>query len=92
MLATIRTKILCLIVCHLKTRASKCSGIVTGLLFSEGSGSSYLRDREEHWLCWFENWVIRKISGPKKDEIIEVGRNYYLKRFMIGIPHEMRSV
>lgn len=42
--------------------------------------------------CWFENWVIRKISGPKKDEIMEAGRNYFLRRFMIGIPHEMKSV
>jgi len=33
----------------------------------------------KHWLCLFENGVIRKIFGPKKDEIVVAGRNYFLR-------------
>jgi hypothetical protein len=40
----------------------------------------------------FENGVMRKIFGPKKEETIEAGRNYILRRFMIFIPREIRSV
>jgi hypothetical protein len=25
--------------------------------------------REEHGLRFFENWVLRKIFGPKRDEV-----------------------
>jgi hypothetical protein len=39
-----------------------------------------------------ENGVIRKIFGPKKEETIEAEMNYILRRFMIFIPHEIRSV
>lgn len=92
MLATIHTKVFSVIVCHLKKRGSKYSGIVIGLLFSEGCGSRFLTDREEHWLCLFENGAIRKMFGPKKEEIMEAGRNYILRRFVICIPHEIRSV
>jgi hypothetical protein len=41
-----------------------------------------LRLREEHRLRVFENRVLRRISGPKKDEV-KVGENCIMKSFII---------
>jgi inactivated superfamily I helicase len=32
--------------------------------------------REEHRLTLFKNWVVRKISGAKREEVQETGENY----------------
>jgi hypothetical protein len=39
--------------------------------------------REEHRLGVFENRLLRRISGPKRDEVTENGENCIMKSFMI---------
>jgi hypothetical protein len=42
--------------------------------------------REERRLRVFENRVLRRIFGPKRDEVTE---NYIMRRFMICTAHHM---
>ena len=35
----------------------------------------------------FENRVLRRISGPKRDEVTESGENYIMMRLVICTPH-----
>jgi hypothetical protein len=44
-----------------------CVGVKLGLL----------RLREEHWLQVFENTMLRRICGPRKDEVIKDGRKLH---------------
>ena len=44
--------------------------------------------REERRLRVFENRVLRRIFGPKKDEVIGKWRNYIIRSFMICTPHQ----
>jgi hypothetical protein len=37
----------------------------------------------------FENRVLRKIFGPKKDEVTEGGEGYITRNFMICTPHQI---
>jgi hypothetical protein len=37
---------------------------------------------EEHRLRVFENRVLRRIFGPKRNEVREVGDNYITRNFM----------
>jgi hypothetical protein len=39
--------------------------------------------REEHKLKVFENRVLRRIFGPKRDEVRENGENCILRSFVI---------
>jgi hypothetical protein len=43
--------------------------------------------REERRLRVFENWVLRRIFGPKRDEVKGNGENYIRRSLMICIPH-----
>jgi hypothetical protein len=44
--------------------------------------------QEKHELQIFENKVIRKISGPKEDEVNSLGYSYYImKNFVIYTCH-----
>jgi hypothetical protein len=45
--------------------------------------------REEHRLRVFDNRVLRRISGPKRDEVTEVGENCIMRSCMV---HTLRSV
>jgi hypothetical protein len=38
--------------------------------------------REEHRLRVFENRVLRRIFGPKRDEVTEVGENCIMRSFI----------
>ena len=44
---------------------------------------------EERRLRVFENRVLRRISGPKRDEVTGSGGNYILRSLMICIPHQI---
>ena len=35
----------------------------------------------------FENWVLRKIFGPKSDEVTRSGEHYTMRSFMISTAH-----
>jgi hypothetical protein len=39
--------------------------------------------REEHRLRVFENRVLRRIFGPKRDEVTEDGENCIMRSFVI---------
>jgi hypothetical protein len=39
--------------------------------------------REKHRLRVFENRVLRRIFGPKRDEVTEGGENYITRSFVI---------
>jgi hypothetical protein len=43
--------------------------------------------REERRLKVFENRVLRRIFGPKRDERIGELRNYIMRSLMICTPH-----
>jgi hypothetical protein len=69
MLATIRSRTFCLLVCcqkNLKIRIYKTI-ILNVVLY--GCETWSLTLREEHRLSVFENRVLRRIFGPKRDEV-----------------------
>jgi len=43
--------------------------------------------REEHRLKVFENRVLRRIFGPKRDEVTGNGENYIMRSLMICTSH-----
>jgi len=43
--------------------------------------------REEHRLSVFENRVLRRIFGLKRDEVTKDGENYIMRSLMITTPH-----
>jgi len=45
--------------------------------------------REEHRLTLFNNWVVRKMSGAKREEGQETGENYILGSLIACIAHHM---
>jgi len=44
---------------------------------------------EEHRLTLFNNWVVRKILGGKREEGQETGENYILGSLIACIAHHM---
>ena len=59
------------------------------LVVSYGCGNLSLTLKKEHKLRVFENRVLRKIFGPKKDEVTEGGEGYIKRNFMICAPHQI---
>jgi hypothetical protein len=45
--------------------------------------------REEHRLRVFENRVLRRIFGPKRDEMIKAGENYIMRSFITCIVRQV---
>ena len=45
--------------------------------------------REERRLRVFENKVLRRIFGPKRDEVTGFGENYIMKSLMMCTPHQI---
>ena len=45
--------------------------------------------REEHRLRVFENRVLRRIFGPKRDEVKGSGENYIMRGLMICTAHQI---
>ena len=43
--------------------------------------------REERRLSVFENRVLRRILGPKRDEVTRNGENYIMRSLIICTPH-----
>jgi hypothetical protein len=48
-----------------------------------------LTSREERGLRVFENRVLRRIFGPKMDEVTGSGKNYIVRNLIIGTPHQI---
>jgi hypothetical protein len=45
--------------------------------------------REKRRLRVFENRVLRRIFGPKKDEVTGCGENFIMRSFVISTPHPL---
>ena len=45
--------------------------------------------REERRLRVFEYRVLRRIFGPKRDEVTRSGENYIMRSLMICTPHQI---
>jgi hypothetical protein len=98
MLATIRSRTFCLLSCcqkNLKIRIYKTI-ILPVVLYGSETWSLILR--EEHGLRMFENRVLRRISGPKRNEVTgdwrklhnEELHDLYSSPSIIGIIKERR--
>jgi hypothetical protein len=77
MIAIIQSRTFCLLICltkNLKIRIYKTITLPVGLL---GSETWTLALKEEHRLRVLENVVLRRISGPKRDEVMERHRKLH---------------
>jgi hypothetical protein len=45
--------------------------------------------REECWLRMFENWVLRRIFGPRKDNVTGEWRKLHNEVLMICVSHQI---
>jgi len=45
--------------------------------------------REKGRLKVFENWVLRRVFGPKEDEVAGNGENYIMRSLMVCTPHQI---
>jgi hypothetical protein len=68
MLATIQSRIFCLLVCCLKTKIRIYETIILPVALN-GCENWSLILREEHRLRVFENRVLRRIFDPERDEV-----------------------
>jgi hypothetical protein len=69
MLATMRSRIFCLLVCWQKNLKIRIYKTIILLVVLYGCETWSLKLREEHRLRVFENMVLSTIFGPKKDEV-----------------------
>jgi hypothetical protein len=69
MLATIQRKTFCLPVCCLKTKSRIYETIILSVVLY-GCETWSLKLREGHRLRVSENRMLRRIFGPKRDEVI----------------------
>jgi hypothetical protein len=54
-----------------------------------GCETSSLTVREEHRLIVFENRVLRRIFGPKRDEVTGEWRRFLTRSFILCTPHQI---
>jgi hypothetical protein len=69
MLATIRSRTFCLLVCCQKNLKIIIDNTIIMSVALYGYETWSLTLREEHRLGVFENRVLRRIFGPKRDEV-----------------------
>jgi hypothetical protein len=63
--------------------------IIILLVVLYGCETQSLILREERSLRVFENKVLRRIFGPKMDEITTEWKRLYYKQFMLCTPHQI---
>jgi hypothetical protein len=54
-----------------------------------GCEAWFLTLRKEHRVRVFKDRVLRKIFGPKRDEVQASGEDYIMRTFMMYTPHQM---
>jgi len=86
MLAIIRCRIVCLLVCHPYIKIKIHRTIILPVAVY-GYETWSLTLREERRLRVFENRVLRRIFGLKRDEVTGNGENYIMKNLMTCTPH-----
>jgi hypothetical protein len=77
MLATIRPRTFCLLVCYQKNLKIRIYKTVILLVVLYGYETWTLTLREEHSLRAFENRVLRRIFEPKRDEVTSEWRKLH---------------
>jgi hypothetical protein len=77
MLATIQCRTFCLLICSLKTQKIKIYKIIILPVLLYGCQTFSLTLREEHSLRVFENRVLRRLFGLKRDEVAGGWRKIY---------------
>jgi hypothetical protein len=70
MLATIRSRTFCILVCCQKNLKIRIYNTIILPVLLYGCEIWSLTVREEHRLRMFENRVLRRIFGPKRDEVM----------------------
>ena len=70
-----------------KTIKIKINRCIIFPLVLYGSGTMSLTLRKERRLMVFESTVLRKVSGPKRNEAIGSGENYIVWSLMICTSH-----
>ena len=63
--------------------------IITLTVVVYGCETWSLRLREEFGLRVFENRVLRRIFGPKRDKVTGNGEDYITRSFMLCTPHQI---
>jgi hypothetical protein len=63
--------------------------MATGLAFGVRIRQCICALREEHRLRVFENRMLRRIFGPKRDEVTGEGENCIMRSFVICTLHEV---
>jgi hypothetical protein len=79
MLATIRFRAFCLLVCRQKNLKIRVYRRIILPVVLYGCETLSLTLREEHGLRVFENRVLRRIFGPKRDEVTGEWRKLHNK-------------
>ena len=77
MLAIVRCRVFCLPVCYIKNKKNKVHRTLILPIVWYGCGTSSLTLREERRLRVFENRMLRRIFGPKRDEVTEEWRKLH---------------
>jgi len=80
MLAIIRRRIFCLPVCHPSIEIKIFRAVILPVVLY-GCETWSLTMREAHRLRMFENSVLRKIFGPKRDEVTGEWRRLHKEEF-----------
>jgi hypothetical protein len=75
---------------YYETFTFACGIILCVVLYGYGTWS--LTVREERILKVFGNRVLRRILGPKRDEVIGSGENYIMRSLMICTAHRILFV
>jgi hypothetical protein len=89
MLATIRCRIFlssCLLSKRIKIKIQRTI-ILSVVLY--GCETWSLTWREECWLRVFENRVLRRIFGPKRDEATGSGKAYVMRSLKVSPPQQI---
>jgi hypothetical protein len=77
LLATIQFRVFCLPISSQKNFSIKIYKTVTLPVALCGCETWSLTLKEEHRLRVFENSVLRRISGPKREEVVEVRKRLH---------------
>jgi len=70
------------------TQKYKDSGIFFPIILY-GWETWYLTLMEERRLRVFENRILRRIFGPKRDTVTGSGENYIQRSLMVCVPHQI---
>ena len=74
---------------YIKNIRYKIHRIIILPAFLYGLGIWSLTSMEERRLMMFENRVLRRIFGPKREKVTGYGEDYIMRKSMTYIPHQI---